>query len=84
MPNRIYEIREGFSIDLERVIAVRQFIDIEGQGKNRRKKCWFEVYMDCDQIVVVDCSSVEELEDSYNLLINAWQTYANGEMFIPN
>lgn len=84
MINRIYEIKEGFSIDLERIIAVRQFIDIEGQGKSRHKKCWFEIYMDCDQIVVVDCSDVEELEDLYNLIINAWQTYANGEMFIPN
>ncbi len=77
MISRIYEIRTGFNIDLERVIAIRQFIDIEGEGRNRYQKCWFEIYMDCDQIIVVDCTSVEELEDLYNLTLNAWQVYAN-------
>ena len=82
MINRIYEIKEGFSIDLKRVIAIRQFIDIEGEGRNRYQKCWFEIYMDCDQIVVVDCTSIEELEDLYGLTINAWQSYANEEPII--
>ena len=77
--NKIYEIREGFHIDLSRIIAIRQFVDIEGQGKDRRQRCWIEVYMDCDQIVVIDYVTIEDLQDSYNLILTAWQSYANQE-----
>ena len=77
MIDRIYEIREGFCIDLERVIAVRQFVDIEGQGRSRHQKCWVEIYMDCDQIMVVDCGGIEDLQDTFNMIIRAWETYAN-------
>ena len=80
MIDRIYEIREGFHIDLGRIIAVRQFVDIERKGNVRHRHCWIEVYMDCDQIVVVDCVSVNDLQDEYNLILRAWQTFANQEM----
>ena len=77
MINRIYEIQEGYHIDLERVIAVRQFVDIEGQGRSRRRKCWIEIYTDSDQIIVVDCVDIDSLQDTYNMIVNAWQAYAN-------
>ena len=77
MVNRIYEIREGFHIDLDRIIAVRQFVDIDDHNRKRHQRCWIEVYMDCDQIVVIDCSNFSTLQEDYDMIVKAWQTYAN-------
>ena len=76
--NRIYEVKDGFHIDLGRVIGIRQFIDIEeGRGHKHRQHCWIEVYMDCDQIMVLDYIDFSELRDTYNIILAAWETYTN-------
>ena len=73
--NRIYEIKEGFHVDLSRIISMRQFVDYEGQGHKRKLKSWIEIYMDCDQIIVVNCPDIYALQSNYNVLLNAWKTY---------
>ena len=79
MNDRIYELVEGFHIDLGRVIGIRQFVDVENQGKGRRhqQRCWIEIYMDCDQIMVLDHIDIHDLNETYRLILAAWENYAN-------
>lgn len=78
--NRIFELSEGFHIDLGRVIGIRQFVDVEtqGRGKKHQQHCWIEIYMDCDQIMVLDHINIYNLNEAYRLILSAWETYTNG------
>lgn len=75
--NKIYEVQEGFHIDLSKIFGMRQFIDIEGHGRNRYQHCWIEIETDYGQTIPIDCTDIENLQDTYNLILRAWESYAN-------
>lgn len=80
MFNRIYEVSEGFHIDLGRIVAIRQFVEMQSDFRRRRDPIvWIEITMDSNQIIEVDCLDIDSLQDAYNTLLLAWNSYICGE-----
>lgn len=67
--NRIFELSAGFHIDLGRIISIRQFFEED--------QCWIEIYMDCDQIIVINYPDSSDMTDGYESILKAWESYVN-------
>lgn len=77
---RIYEINEWFHIDLEKIVAIRQYMNRIENPKPARKKgfqyeFWIEVTIDSGRHIEIECGDIEKTEQTYDLLLRAWKNY---------
>lgn len=75
---RIYEVDRYYHIDLGKVVAIRQYIN-RTKSKDRKGRViyeyWIEVTIDSGRFINIECTSLDKMAETYELLLRAWQTY---------
>lgn len=73
---RIYEISKDFHIDLDRIVAIRQQINVKNKRSSKRELDYYiEVYLYTGRVIKVQCDSIDNLDTTYRLLLLAWRRY---------
>ena len=77
---RIYEIDDYYHIDLQKVVAIHQYMN-RVKSKDRRNSCsvydcWIEITIDSGKTITIDCGdNIQKLMETYDLLLKGWQTF---------
>lgn len=72
---RIYELTETYSIDLEKIFSIRQQIAPSKKHGKKVMQYWIEITLDSAKTVKINCQTVGDLQSSYKLLRLAWRQY---------
>ncbi|MBQ3296127.1 hypothetical protein IJI79_01945 [Candidatus Saccharibacteria bacterium] len=71
---RIYKVNKEYTVDLKRIVSVRIYQYEKTEDGHLEGDGWFEIILDTDQILDINCSA-EEINQMYDQLIDAWKEY---------
>lgn len=81
---RIYEISQSYHVDLAKIVAIRQhFESVKKQGRNGKferagkfdYEAWIEITLESGRHIEVDCSNLNNMCETYNMILQAWRCY---------
>lgn len=75
---RIYAINKEYTVDLKRIVSVHIYQYDKNENGHLEGDGFFEVILDTDQILDVNCKA-EEINQMYENLIEAWKEYTLDE-----